>query len=76
VRDVPRGREDVYEEKVDGQPALRVIEFDVASKNWTGRRWLYPLAPGGEAIGDFNMIDDTTALVIERDNGAGTAAKA
>ncbi|MBA8901476.1 esterase-like activity of phytase family protein [Phyllobacterium sp. P30BS-XVII] len=63
-------------EKVDGQPALRVIEFDIASKNWTGRSWLYPLAQGGEAIGDFNMIDDTTALVIERDNGAGTAAKA
>ncbi len=60
-------------EKVDGQNALRVIEFDIASKTWTGRSWLYPLSAGGEAIGDFNMIDDTTALVIERDNGAGTA---
>jgi hypothetical protein len=56
--------------------ALRVIEFDVASKAWTGRSWLYPLSQGGEAIGDFNMVDDTTALVIERDNGAGTADKA
>lgn len=28
------------------------------------------------AIGDFNMIDATTALVIERDNGEGTADKA
>ncbi|MHC1549801.1 esterase-like activity of phytase family protein [Phyllobacterium sp. K27] len=63
-------------EKVGDQPALRIIEFDVASKNWTGRSWLYPLSAGGEAIGDFNMIDDTTALVIERDNGAGTEAKA
>lgn len=63
-------------EKADDQPALRVIEFDVASKNWTGRSWLYPLSAGGEAIGDFNMIDETTALVIERDNGAGTTAKA
>lgn len=63
-------------EKADDQPALRVIEFDVASKNWTGRSWLYPLSAGGEAIGDFNMIDATTALVIERDNGAGTEAKA
>lgn len=68
--------EDGAVEKVEDQPALRVIEFDVAAKNWTGRSWLYPLSAGGEAIGDFNMIDDTTALVIERDNGAGTDAKA
>ncbi|MFB2549556.1 esterase-like activity of phytase family protein [Ensifer soli] len=58
----------------DGElTALRVIEFDIASKAWTGRTWLYPLSAGGEAIGDFNMLDATTALVIERDNGAGRA---
>ncbi|MCO4318442.1 esterase-like activity of phytase family protein [Phyllobacterium sp. 21LDTY02-6] len=68
--------EDGTVEKVDGMPALRIIEFNVADKAWTGRSWLYPLSAGGEAIGDFNMIDATTALVIERDNGAGTAAKA
>lgn len=63
------------EQPADGR-ALRIIEFDVAGKAWTGRSWLYPLAEGGEAIGDFNMIDDTKALVIERDNGAGVAAQA
>ncbi|MGV3551556.1 esterase-like activity of phytase family protein [Rhizobium sp.] len=63
-------------EKADGLTAVRVIEFDVATKAWTGRSWLYPLSEGGESIGDFNMIDATTALVIERDNGAGTADKA
>ncbi|WP_159952181.1 esterase-like activity of phytase family protein [Rhizobium sp. 18065] len=68
--------EDGSVEKVDGLTALRIIELDVASKSWTGRSWLYPLSDGGEAIGDFNMIDDTMALVIERDNGAGTADKA
>jgi hypothetical protein len=69
-------KEDGQVEQVDGQTALRVIEFDVASKKWTGRSWLYPLSKGGEAIGDFNMIDETTALVIERDNGAGAADRA
>ncbi|MBN7804822.1 esterase-like activity of phytase family protein [Agrobacterium rosae] len=64
------------EKTEDGATGLRIIELDVASKAWTGRTWLYPLAEGGEAIGDFNMLDDTTALVIERDNGAGTADKA
>lgn len=63
-------------EQADGRPALRIIELDVASKSWTGRSWLYPLAEGGEAIGDFNMLDEKTALVIERDNGAGTLDKA
>jgi hypothetical protein len=63
-------------ERVEGRPALRIVELDVASKAWTGRSWLYPLAEGGEAIGDFNMLDEKTALVIERDNGAGTVDKA
>ncbi|CCE95365.1 hypothetical protein SFHH103_00866 [Sinorhizobium fredii HH103] len=63
-------------EQAEGRPALRIIELDAASKTWTGRSWLYPLAEGGEAIGDFNMLDDKTALVIERDNGAGTVDKA
>jgi hypothetical protein len=63
-------------EQADGRPALRILELDAATKAWTGRSWLYPLAAGGEAIGDFNMLDDKTALVLERDNGAGTPDKA
>ncbi|MCZ8178302.1 MAG: esterase-like activity of phytase family protein [Rhizobium sp.] len=68
--------EDGSVEKADGLTALRIIELDATSKAWTGKTWLYPLSEGGEAIGDFNMIDATTALVIERDNGAGVADKA
>lgn len=60
-------------ETADGHTAIRIIELDVASGAWTGRSWLYPFADGGAAIGDFNMVDATTALVIERDNGEGTA---
>ncbi|THV14025.1 esterase-like activity of phytase family protein [Rhizobium rhizophilum] len=68
--------EDGSVEKADGLTALRIIELDAASKAWTGKTWLYLLSEGGEAIGDFNMIDETTALVIERDNGAGVVEKA
>ncbi|WP_206109954.1 esterase-like activity of phytase family protein [Peteryoungia ipomoeae] len=68
--------EDGSVEKAETLTALRIIELDTASKSWTGKTWLYPLSEGGEAIGDFNMIDETTALVIERDNGAGVADKA
>ena len=63
-------------EKVDGKEALRVLEFDVAAEKWTGRHWKYVLEANGNAIGDFNMIDGTTGLVIERDNGEGTSDKA
>jgi hypothetical protein len=67
-------------EMVGETRGLRVIEFDVASEEWTGRSWLYPLSvdgdAAGDAIGDFNMIDDTHALVIERDQGVGEVAAA
>ncbi|AHG44800.1 isocitrate dehydrogenase [Rhizobium leguminosarum bv. trifolii CB782] len=68
-------KDDGQMENVDGHTAVRVIEFDVAAKKWTGRSWLYPFEDKGVSIGDFNMLDDTTALVIERDSGAGTKDK-
>ncbi|MDW8311976.1 MAG: esterase-like activity of phytase family protein [Burkholderiales bacterium] len=63
-------------ERVDGQLALRILEFSVAEEKWTGRHWKYVLSPGATAIGDFNMLDATTALVIERDDGEGTSDRA
>ncbi|PWS34897.1 hypothetical protein DFH01_21340 [Falsiroseomonas bella] len=50
---------------------LRVLEFSVPRMEWTGRTVRYRLEPGATAIGDFNFIDATRALVIERDNGEG-----
>ncbi|MBR0683420.1 esterase-like activity of phytase family protein [Roseomonas eburnea] len=50
---------------------LRILEFDTARAEWTGRVLRYRLEEGATAIGDFNMIDDRRALVIERDNGEG-----
>lgn len=63
-------------EKTDGKTALRMLEFSVPDAAWTGNSWLYPLEEKHHAIGDINMIDATTALVIERDNGEGTPDKA
>lgn len=59
-----------------GKSVLRMIEFDVQREARTGRHWLYPLEQPGHAIGDFNMIDATSGLIIERDNGEGTPDKA
>ncbi|MDP5238404.1 esterase-like activity of phytase family protein [Uliginosibacterium sp. 31-16] len=61
-------------EKLDGRDTLRVLEFDVAAQKWTGRHWKYVLEQNGLAIGDFNMIDASTGLIIERDNGEGMQA--
>ncbi len=63
-------------EMIDGKQYLRVLEFDVKSEQWTGRHWKYVMEANHHAIGDFNMIDGTTGLIIERDNGEGTADKA
>ncbi|QIL82757.1 esterase-like activity of phytase family protein [Diaphorobacter sp. HDW4A] len=63
-------------ESIDGKQYLRVLEFDVKSEQWTGRHWKYLLEANHHAIGDFNMIDETTGLIIERDNSEGTADKA
>ncbi len=65
-----------WEKTADGRQYLRILEFDVAGGQWTGRHWKYVLEQPGLAIGDFNMIDATTALVIERDDGEGTPDKA
>ncbi|MBS0975338.1 esterase-like activity of phytase family protein [Serratia rubidaea] len=59
-------------EQVDGKRYLRVLEFDVKRQQWSGRSWQYVLEDNAHAIGDFNLIDATHGLVIERDNGEGT----
>ena len=63
-------------ENVGGKQYLRVLEFDVKTEQWTGRHWKYVLEANHHAIGDFNMIDANMGLIIERDNGEGTADKA
>ncbi len=65
-----------YESVDGGKQYLRVLEFDTKASQWTGRHWKYVLEANHHAIGDFNLIDDTTGLIIERDNGEGTADKA
>ncbi|MDJ1006841.1 MAG: esterase-like activity of phytase family protein [Paracoccaceae bacterium] len=55
---------------------LRVLAFDTGAGEWTGESFRFALTPGAVAIGDFNFIDETRALVIERDGGQGHASLA
>jgi hypothetical protein len=50
---------------------VRVLAFDPTAGAWTGQSFRLALAEGATAIGDFNFIDATRALVIERDDGEG-----
>lgn len=72
----PLWRDGQFEQTADGRTALRILEMKAKSREWTGRSWLYPLEGADHAIGDFNMIDESRGLVIERDGGEGDAEKA
>lgn len=53
---------------------LIIQEFDLVTKAYTGKYWLYPLSLSTNAIGDMTAINDNEFLVIERDGGEGVAA--
>ena len=58
-------------EMVSDKPVLRVLEFNVADASWSDKVRFYPLEDASHAIGDFNIIGGTRALIIERDGGEG-----
>ena len=62
---------------VAGDPAgaLRFNEFDLGSKQYTGKRYTYQLEDPSYAIGDAIAVDQDRFLIIERDGGQGDTAK-
>jgi len=63
-------------ENKDGKRFLRILEFDVGRGQFTGKSWKYTLEQPANAIGDFNLIDATSGLIIERDDTEGDPAQA
>ena len=63
-------------EAKDGKRFLRILEFDVAKGEYTGKSFKYVLEAPANSIGDFNMIDTSTGLIIERDDTEGDVAQA
>ncbi len=63
-------------ENEKGKQFLRIFEFDIAKRAFTGKSFKYALEDNKNAIGDFNMIDENYGLIIERDDTEGTADKA
>jgi glycerophosphoryl diester phosphodiesterase len=46
-------------------------EFDLKTGGYDGKRWTYPYDPTGVSIGDFQLVDKTHGLTIERDGSQG-----
>ncbi len=63
-------------QQIDGTTVLPLLSFDPAQGTFLDEVRYYPLEAAEHAIGDFNMIDERRALVIERDWGQGDAARA
>ncbi|MBU2668309.1 esterase-like activity of phytase family protein [Actinoplanes bogorensis] len=66
----------LLEGTVTGDPAgsLRLNQFDLRTKQYTGKRWTYQLDNPDFAIGDAIAVSPDRFLVIERDNGQGATA--
>jgi hypothetical protein len=52
-----------------------IYEFSVDQKRYTGRRWAYRAEDPSFQIGDMQVLDGQTFLLIERDDFEGPAAK-
>ena len=57
-------------EKQAGRTYTRILELDVASRAYTARQWKYRFEENGNVAADFQLLDATTGLVIERDDGS------
>ncbi len=57
-------------EKINDRIYTHILEFDVASRRYTGKEWKYAFEENGNVMADFQMLDATTGLVIERDDAS------
>jgi glycerophosphoryl diester phosphodiesterase len=66
----------MLEKPLDGDPTdlLWIHEFSMSEGSFTGRRFGYRLDPRGVSAGDFQLVSDTTGLVVERDASEGDLA--
>jgi hypothetical protein len=58
----------------DTPKTLRIHEFDIAGRRFTGQRFGYPLSSDATSIGDMTAVTDHQFLVIERNDASGEAA--
>ena len=62
------------QEQRGGLPFTRILALDVASRSYTGQQWKYAFEAAGNVAADFQLLDEHTGLVIERDDATEGAA--
>ncbi len=55
-------------ESHQGKTFTRILELDVATQRYSTQQWKYRFEQAGNVAADFQMLDNTTGLVIERDD--------
>ncbi|HSN34674.1 MAG TPA: esterase-like activity of phytase family protein [Ideonella sp.] len=55
-----------WETSVDGRQYLRILEFDLRARQWTGRAIRYALEAPAHTLADLALLDAGRALVVER----------
>ncbi len=63
-------------EKTGDKTYVRINELDAATRSYTGKQWKYLLEEAGNVAADFQLLDATTGLVIERDDSTEGVAPA
>ena len=59
-----------FERSANGNVYTNIFEFDITSRSYTGRQWKYQYEQDGNVLADFQLLDATTGLVIERDDSS------
>lgn len=57
-------------ESHQGKPFTRILSFDVGTQKYTTQEWKYRFEQAGNVAADFQMLDEHTGLVIERDDAS------
>ena len=67
----------MLEKVILGDPyrTLRIFEFDLATRSYTGILHLYRLSGDRHRIGELSHLSDTSYVVIERDDADGESAR-
>jgi hypothetical protein len=63
------------QESRNGKPFTRILELDAASQKYSERQWKYAFEEAGNVASDFQMLDATTGLIIERDDASEGSGK-
>ena len=59
-----------FERAANGKTFTRIFEFDVVAGRYTGKQWKYQFEQDGNVMADFQLLDASTGLLIERDDSS------